>query len=204
MRLPIAAEGWPFILGMGSVALLLVLFRLWPAASAALLLTLFMAFFFRDPERAFPKEENLILSPADGKVIEVVPLSGGGTRVSIFLSIFDVHVNRIPCAGVVEEIERRRGRFLAAWDARASEENERCGIVLETPGGKVRVVQVAGLVARRIVCRLEKGQTVRRGERYGHIRFGSRVDLHLPAAAEVSVRRGDRVRGGADAVARWR
>lgn len=203
MRSPVAREGLPFIFA-GAALLLLCLVLSFPLLSAsALVLTAFVTWFFRDPERRLPAGENLVLSPADGKVIEIRPCPEGVTKVGIFLSIFDVHVNRLPVSGRVAAVKYRQGRFMAAWKTVASDENERCDVVIEGAGGDVRVVQVAGLVARRIICRLRPGQTVRRGDRYGLIRFGSRVDTYLPAGAEVTVDIGERVRGGADAIARW-
>jgi phosphatidylserine decarboxylase len=202
-RIPIAREGWPFILGSAALLAVLLLLRMGPAALAALVLTLFVTWFFRDPEREGPSDDSLLLSGGDGKVIEIMPLPDGGTKVGVFLSVFDVHVNRVPVSGRVAGVDYRKGRFLAAWNTIASDENERCGVVIDHPRGPVRVVQVAGLIARRIICRLEEGDDVARGGRYGLIRFGSRVDLYLPAAAEVTVKIGDRVKGGESAVARW-
>ena len=202
-RLPIAKEGWPFIFGCGAVFFLFLLLQMTPASLAAMILTLFVTWFFRDPERTPTADDSCLLSGGDGKVIEIMPLPDGGTKVGVFLSVFDVHVNRVPLSGDVTEVDYRRGRFLAAWNTIASDENERCAIVIDHPRGQVRVVQVAGLIARRIICRLKVGDSVRRGDRYGLIRFGSRVDLYLPAAAEVAVKIGDRVKGGESVVARW-
>jgi phosphatidylserine decarboxylase len=204
MRLPIAIEGWPFILPGFALAGLFVLLQWRAAAGAALALALFVTWFFRDPDRAIPDDPGTLVSPADGRVIEILPQPGDGARISIFLSIFDVHVNRTPVAGEVIDVNRRPGAFLAAWKPEASSRNAQASVTVRTPRGDVRFVQIAGLVARRIVCRLRPGSRVERGERYGLIRFGSRVDVFLPAAAEPSVRVGDRVRGGADALARWR
>lgn len=204
IRLPIAVEGWPLILPGFALAGLCALLHWRAAAVGALALALFVTWFFRDPDREIPPDPAVLVSPADGRVIEVVPQPGNGTRISIFLSVFDVHVNRTPVAGEVVEVSRRAGRFLAAWKPEASRDNAQASVTVRTPGGDVRFVQIAGLIARRIVCRLEPGTRVRRGERYGLIRFGSRVDVHLPATAEPAVRVGDRVRGGADAIAHWR
>ncbi len=202
-RVPIAREGWPFIFGSAAVLLLFLLLQMSLASLAALILTLFVTWFFRDPERTVTTDNSLIVSSGDGKVIEIMALPGGGTKVGVFLSVFDVHVNRVPLSGRVTEVDYRRGRFLAAWNTIASDENERCGVVIDHPRGTVRVVQVAGLIARRIICRLKEGDAVERGARYGLIRFGSRVDLYLPTAAEVAVKIGDRVKGGESIVARW-
>jgi phosphatidylserine decarboxylase len=203
MRLPIASEGWPLILPCFVVAAVLALLHWRAAAAVALALALFVTWFFRDPERTLPADPAAILSPADGRVVAVDP-GPAGTQVSIFLSVFNVHVNRAPVAGEVVEVVRFPGRFLAAWKHEASGENARAAVTVRTPRGDVRFVQVTGLIARRIVCSLRPGQRVARGERYGMIRFGSRVDLFLPPGAVPSVRVGDRVRGGSDTIARWR
>jgi phosphatidylserine decarboxylase len=203
MRLPIASEGWPLILPGFALAALCLLLHWRVAAALALALALFVTWFFRDPVRAIPADPATIVSPADGKVVRVESVPGG-TQVSIFLSVFNVHVNRTPVAGEVVAVERHAGKFLAAWDHAASTENARASVTVRTPRGEVRFVQVTGLIARRIVCSLRPGQRVERGERYGMIRFGSRVDLFLPPGAEPAVRVGDRVRGGSDVIARWR
>lgn len=198
----IAPEGWPFILGAAALAFLLVLLRLPVPAVIAVVLTLFVTWFFRDPHREIPGGDGVIVSPADGKVIEITPQPDGGVKIAIFLNIFDVHVNRVPYEGVVENVSYHPGRFLAAWKTIASDENERSVLTLSTPLGEMRVSQVAGLVARRIVCRVREGARLGRGERFGLIRFGSRVDTWLPPGVEAAVSLGDRVRGGADVIAR--
>jgi phosphatidylserine decarboxylase len=204
MRFPIAVEGWPFILPGFALAGLFALLQWRAAAGGALGLALFVTWFFRDPARSIPPDPETLVSPADGRVIDILPEADGGTRISIFLSIFNVHVNRTPVAGEVIEVSRRPGRFLAAWKPEASSDNAQASVTVRTPRGDVRFVQITGLIARRIVCHLAPGVRVSRGDRYGLIRFGSRVDLYLPAAAEPSVRVGDRVRGGASVIARWR
>jgi phosphatidylserine decarboxylase len=164
-----------------------------------LLLTGFVAYFFRDPERQIPTGKGLVVSPADGRVVVVEPLKGaegGGTLVSIFLSVFDVHVNRTPIEGRVGEIEYRRGRFMIATDRRASVENEQSVLTFESPVGPIVCKQIAGLIARRIVYWNKPGSVVGRGDRFGLIKFGSRVDLIMPAGVNVEVRKGDRVKGG--------
>ena len=204
MRFPIAPEGWPFILPGFALAGLFALLHWRAAAAVALALALFVTWFFRDPARTMPADPLALVSPADGRVIVVAPGAGGGTQISIFLSIFNVHVNRSPVAGEVVDVTRRPGKFLAAWKHEASSDNAQASVTVRTPRGDVRFVQITGLIARRIVCHLTPGAPVERGERYGLIRFGSRVDIFLPPAAEPSVRVGDRVRGGADVIARWR
>lgn len=202
----IAREGWPFVgVLLGSAALLAWRYP-WPAAALAAL-GLFCAFFFRDPERTLPAGDLLVLSPADGKVVRVGPApegsaaGAGAQQVSIFLSIFDVHVNRAPIGGRVERVEYHPGEFLPAWDDKASLRNEQNTVTLERDGRRVVFKQIAGLVARRIVFKKRPGDQVLRGERVGLIRFGSRVDVQLPAAARLLVRQGDRVQGGASALA---
>lgn len=165
--------------------------------------TLFTAWFFRNPKRIAPRIEGTVVAPGDGRVIaiehEYEPrfLKDQGTRISIFLNVFDVHVNRVPCDGTVEDITYQPGRFVAANRPEATLRNEQNALMIRTPQGrKVLCVQVAGLIARRIVCWARPGEQVSRGERYGLIRFGSRMDLFLPLIATVKVKVGDRVKGG--------
>jgi phosphatidylserine decarboxylase len=199
----IAREGIPLVLAGLVLTVILWLAGWGGLALATLALSAFVAFFFRDPERDAPRREGAILAPGDGKVVAVRD-EGPERMVSIFLSLFDVHVNRAPISGVVQEVEHRPGRFLSAYKEAASRENERTRIVISGDRGTVTFMQVAGLVARRIVCRLRPGQTVSAGERVGLIRFGSRVDVLLPPTADPEVVLGDRVRGGLSVVARYR
>lgn len=198
-RLPIAPEGWPFVLGPAVVAAGLTLFGrrrlalpLWAAAAAS-------AGFFRDPERAIPAVANGVLAPADGRVTSVTdavdPFVGPAVRVAIFLSPLDVHVNRAPLAGVVADTLYTPGGFVAAYRSSA-EDNERCAVRLQGEHARITVVQIAGVVARRIVCRVGPGDKLAAGERFGMIRFGSRTDCYMPRSTEVTVRVGERVRGG--------
>jgi phosphatidylserine decarboxylase len=172
----------------------------WPAAAALGAVTLCCLGFFRDPDRTAPPVPGAVLAPADGRVMRVVeiddPWVGRAVRVSIFLSPLDVHVNRSPVAALVERVERVAGRFLAAYRDEASELNERCTLALEGETARVGVTQIAGVVARRIVCRARPGDKLQAGERYGLIRFGSRTDLVVPKGTEIRVKAGDRVRGG--------
>jgi phosphatidylserine decarboxylase len=170
-------------------------------------LAAFVLYFFRDPERTIPSEPGSIVSPADGRVMEVLdePLEGQpGQRISIFLSVWDVHVNRAPVAGVIRRIEYRPGRFYAAMRARASAENEQNMIRISSPEGDVVFKQIAGWIARRILCWKAVGDQVTRGERIGMIRFGSRVDVWVPPAVEILVRRGQKVAGGSSVLAKWK
>lgn len=160
-----------------------------------LLLSAFVAFFFRNPRRSIPSDPRIIVSPADGKVVKVERV-GNVTKLSIFLSIFNVHVNRSPMAGRIEAIDYRAGKFKAAFNHAASVENERNIIMVAQGNVKLVFTQIAGLVARRIVCWKKVGDTVDKGELIGLIRFGSRVDVLFPAGTEVTVEKGARVRGG--------
>ncbi len=209
------AEGYKFAAAPLAVALVAVACArifggaLWfdIAAVVFLLLGLFVLYFFRDPERRIPTEPDAVVSPADGRVVVVAPedLEGrAGRRISIFLSVFDVHVNRAPVSGTIASVEYRRGRFHGALFERASAENEQNIIRLSTPRGDIVFKQIAGLLARRIVFWKECGADVGIGDRVGMIRFGSRVDVWLPGSAEVVVQPGDRVQGGSSLLARWR
>jgi phosphatidylserine decarboxylase len=156
--------------------------------------------FFRDPERTTPRMTGALVAPADGRVMAVASVDddwvGPAVRLSIFLSPLDVHVNRAPMAAVVRDVEYASGRFLAAYRPEASEVNERCTLLLEGDQGRVVVRQIAGVLARRIVCRVERGDKLEAGQRFGLIRFGSRTDLIAPRGSDVRVAVGDRVRGG--------
>jgi len=162
-----------------------------------------VVFFFRDPEREPPAGEGLVVSAADGRVT-AVERSPTGVRVSIFLSLLNCHINRSPVSGVVRETRHTAGRYRPAWQARASSENERNHLEIQTMGSEYGVTQVAGVLARRIVCTKREGDRVERGERIGMIRFGSRTDLRLPPGADLLVSVGDRVRAGVSVVARER
>jgi phosphatidylserine decarboxylase len=177
-------------------------------AALALLLTLFVLYFFRNPERATPADSAAVVAPADGTVIVVervpeTPLGIESLKISIFMSVFNVHVNRVPFDGKVVDLFHRQGKFFNARDGRASCENERNGIVLEIAGGvRIAFVQIAGLIARRIISYPLIGDMLVRGERYGLIRFGSRVDVYLPADAEPLVKLGDTTVAGETVLAR--
>jgi phosphatidylserine decarboxylase len=165
------------------------------------------AFFFRDPERIPPNDPGVVVSPADGRVMEVTEetMEGRvGRRISIFLSIVDVHVNRSPMAGRVGKVEYRRGRFYNAMRSRASVDNEQNVVHLQTERGEIVFKQIAGAIARRVVCWKRPGDEVKLGERIGLIRFGSRMDVWLPQEAEIVARPGQHVAGGVSVLARWR
>jgi phosphatidylserine decarboxylase len=177
----------------------------WPWAVAPMLIAAFLLWFFRDPERAIPQSAGAVVSPADGRVTEVAAIELAGvpcSRISIFLSVFDVHVNRSPIAGTLESVEYRRGKFGNALGAISAVENEQNVVTVRGDGYTVIFKQIAGLLARRIVFNRRVGDQVRRGERVGLIKFGSRTDLILPAEAVIQVKIGDHVRGGSSVLAK--
>jgi phosphatidylserine decarboxylase len=188
---------------LGGVALLLH----WSILGVLLIgLAAFVFSFFRDPERRIPAEPGAVVSPADGRVVVVTDEENAGRagkRISIFLAIWNVHVNRAPAGGTITKFEYRPGKFLAAMRERASLENEQNIISLSTDAGEMTFKQIAGLIARRVVCWKKEGDHVARGERIGLVRFGSRVDLWVPKDAEILVALGDNVKGGSSVVARW-
>jgi len=200
---PIASEGYPFIGLFGFVTLVFALLG-WVIMTLLLLfLTLFSVYFFRNPERVVPDGDNLVIAPADGKVIFVGEVQEDRyfkervIKVSIFMSVFNVHVNRVPCAGKVVEMYYNKGQFLNASYDKASESNEQSGILLETDhGSRILFVQIAGLIARRIVTYPIIGDVLQRGARYGLIRFGSRVDIFFPKNADVTVTLGEHTVAG--------
>jgi phosphatidylserine decarboxylase len=203
LRFPVERDGFMFILPTLGVSALFFGLRFPVLATGVLLLAAFLVYFFRDPERAIPQGERLVLAPADGRIVAIKPFPDWKgpfgeplTRVSIFLSVFDVHVNRAPLTAVVNAVTHSPGRFVAAWGEAASAENEQTLIHFASPDGDVWVKQIAGLLARRIVCRVKPGHKANAGDRIGLIRFGSRVDCILPATAELKVRRGQAVKGG--------
>jgi len=202
-ELPLALEGYPFIFFSGFASLVLSLLGFAIPALLGLLLTGFVTYFFRDPARVLPEETGAIVCPADGKIIVLGEvdddrfLHARVQKISIFMNVFNVHVNRIPLTGTVERVALSPGKFYAADKDKAVLHNEFCALTLATPDKqRYAMVQIAGLIARRIVCRAEKGDRVMAGERFGMIRFGSRVDLYLPLSARVSVGMGEKVRAG--------
>ncbi len=199
--MPVAVQAVPFLVGLLIAGLVLgITVGPWGVAPIVLL-ALFVLYFFRDPERVSPEGDGLVLSPADGRVTEIRRV-GEGACVSVFLSVLDCHINRSPVAGIVGQARYTPGRFHPAWQGRASGENERNHLIIRADEGEFGVTQVAGVLARRIVCTKKEGDRVRRGERIGLIRFGSRTDLHLPPGLEPLVAKGDRVRGGVTLMAR--
>lgn len=206
---PIHPEGFPFIGGFALASL--ILFWVWsPLGWIGTVLTLWCCYFFRDPARVTPVREGLVISPADGRIslisnaIPPKELELGDRplpRVSVFMSVFDCHVNRSPVAGRIERIAYRPGKFLNADLDKASEDNERSGMVVATAGARIGVVQIAGLIARRIVSFVKEGQAVGAGERYGLIRFGSRVDVYLPEGTRPLVAEGQTSLAGETVIA---
>ncbi|HZI93442.1 MAG TPA: phosphatidylserine decarboxylase [Patescibacteria group bacterium] len=196
---------WPYLAAGLALTLLLALTVSAPAAAAAALVTAAVASFFRDPRRRIPQDPALILSPADGRVVKIAPGREGapdaGRCVSIFLSVFNVHVNRSPARGTISSIRYTPGSFLPAFRDKASDLNEQNLLVLDTERGVLQVKQIAGLIARRIRCYKRAGEPVGQGEKIGFITFGSRVDLMVPAEAELRVTVGDRVKGGTSIIA---
>jgi phosphatidylserine decarboxylase len=204
--LRIAREGLIYILLPAILSILLALIGLWPIAIPFAILTVFMAFFFRDPRRDTPEDPQLVVAPADGRVTRVKRIEEGNqqaaTLVSIFLSPFDVHINRAPIAGEITNVVYTRGKFLMATNENASLVNEQNALTIQ--GERITVIckQIAGILARRIVCWKRAGEIVSLGERFGLIKFSSRTDLLLPPQVEVLVSEGDRVRGGVTIIGR--
>lgn len=202
-NIPFASEGVPFILLSAFATLIFALLGYAVVALSGLALTGFILYFFRDPSRVQLEAENGIICPADGKVIlvkEIVDdrfIHDKVIKISIFMNMFNVHVNRIPVSGTVDRIIFKPGKFYSADKNKAALHNEYCAMIIKTDENKTYgVVQVAGLIARRIVCRAEQGDKVQAGDRYGLIRFGSRVDLYLPTDTKITITRGRKVKAG--------
>jgi phosphatidylserine decarboxylase len=198
------ADGYYYALALVAVALLVgwLAGPLW--SLPALLLAFFFLWFFRDPERAIPDSAGAVVSPADGKVTDISSILMHGvtrTRVSIFLNVFDVHVNRSPLTGVIRDVDYRKGKYLNAMNPASAELNEQNAVTVEGEGQTVIFKQIAGLLARRIVFNKKVGDPVERGQRVGLIKFGSRVDVVLDASAAMQIKVGDRVKGGASVLA---
>lgn len=198
----LAPEGYPFIIFFSVITFIAFMAGGILAAILPFILTLFMLHFFRDPERITPEGDNIFVSPADGKIIQIKDvyedrhIKGDAIEVSIFMSPLNVHVNRAPCDGIVESVVHTKGKFLSAFKPEASFQNENIGMLLNTKHGKIFVRQVAGSIARRAVCRVKPGDSLKKGERYGIIKFSSRLDVYLPKDAEIKVKLGDKVKAG--------
>jgi phosphatidylserine decarboxylase len=206
----IAREGYPLVITAGAVAAG-TLFLGWSRVAGLLaLVTLAIAAFFRDPDRIIPDGEALIVAPADGKIVSIVDLkdaslmTDASTRISIFLSPLDVHINRMPVTGTIEEVRYQRGKFMAAYKDEASAQNEQNALkILAREGQRLGIIQVAGVLARRIVCHAQPGDQLNRGDRFGMIMFGSRTDAYLPAGCRIEVVEGQRVKGGETIIGRF-
>lgn len=200
---PVASAGYPFIFASAFTTAVFALLGLAVLALMGLVVTFFICYFFRDPDRVVPKNTGAVVSPADGKVIwtgtvERSPyFQEASMKVSIFMSVFNVHVNRIPHEGQVKKVSYYPGKFFSANLDKASRHNERNAVFIETEGGKnICMVQIAGLIARRIICKVQEGDTVARGQRFGLICFGSRLDVYLPPDSTLQVTVGDSVKAG--------
>jgi phosphatidylserine decarboxylase len=192
-------DGIPFVAVPAALAIVPMLFGYWIIAIPFLLVSAFMAFFFRDPRRTIPSGQGIVVAPADGRITRI-RIAGGDngaeSLISIFLSPLDVHVNRAPIAGMIEKIEYKSGRFLMATNERARDENEQNTLTISGEGITIRCSQIAGILARRIVCWKREGDRVECGERFGMIKFGSRTDVIMPGTVEILVKEGMHVRGG--------
>jgi phosphatidylserine decarboxylase len=194
----IAREGWPFVFASLAAALVVWVLAGFAWSVPLWLVATFVIQFFRDPPRAVPQQANAVLAPADGRIVKVEKARDPYTErdtllISVFMNVFNVHSNRSPVDGTVERVDYSRGKFINADLDKASTENERNAMVLKLDGERITVVQVAGLIARRILCYVKAGDRLARGQRYGFIRFGSRVDVYLPLTARPKVAVGDRV-----------
>jgi phosphatidylserine decarboxylase len=199
-------EGFYFGLPPLVLGGLALFFHWYVVAGILIFLAAFIFYFFRNPNRSSPSEPGTVVSPGDGRVVVVTDEENAGRpgkRISIFLAVWNVHVNRSPAAGTISKLEYRPGKFMAAWAERASLENEQNIFVLTTDAGEMVFKQIAGWVARRVVSWKKKGDTVARGELIGLVRFGSRVDVWLPSDAEILVKVGQNVKGGSSVLAKW-
>ena len=206
MRIPIAKEGYVFIIPLLVLTWgFCALSWFWATGLFGGLL-LFVMWFFRDPERVIPDDPNAIVSPGDGRIVEIVPEQDplleneGYTRISVFLNVFNVHVNRVPIAGKIQAYRYNKGKFLNAASHKASLDNEQSAILLNNGHVTILVKQIAGLIARRIVCWAKEGDEFQRGQRYGLIRFGSRMDVFVPQGTDIKVAVGDIVNGGSSII----
>ncbi|OGV99818.1 MAG: phosphatidylserine decarboxylase [Nitrospinae bacterium RIFCSPLOWO2_02_FULL_39_110] len=211
MRISIVSDGFRFIIPLLILSAIVIYFKFLILSIVLSILTIFIISFFRDPERKILEGKGIVVSPADGRVVKIQTVKddtiygGDAVCISIFLSIFNVHVNRAPYEGVIKKVVYNHGKFLAAFDDKASLLNEQNSILIESKNGKkILVKQIAGLIARRIVCWVKEGDKVERGLRYGLIRFGSRVDIFLPPDTELKVKVGDKIKGGIDVIGRLR
>ncbi|MBD3272115.1 MAG: phosphatidylserine decarboxylase [Elusimicrobia bacterium] len=209
----IVKEGWPFVIGFSIIGIIGLAGAIWfilpgvVVAGLSFVCACFMLFFFRDPVRNRPADEHVIVSPADGTILSIEQYqdsaTGRGIMIKIFLSIFDVHLQRAPVAGTVTDIRYHKGSFLPAMHAQAANRNERNVVVMKTVQGCIEITQIAGILARRIVCWAKHGTVLGQGDKFGLICFGSQVDMALPGHARVTVQKGDSVRAGITVVGTW-
>lgn len=205
----VASDAWMFFIPLAVATVSLFTAGYFFAGAVVCGLALFVLYFFRDPFRQIPVDPSVVVSPGDGVIVRIDRdwfdeiTKEKRIRISIFLSIFNVHINRFPVSGRIEKKEMRNGKFLAAFNHMASEENSQSVLVIDSDYGKVIVKQIVGLIARRIVCNARQGDLAVKGERYGLIRFGSRMDIILPASAEIKISLKDKVSGGSSVLARF-
>jgi len=207
-QVPVAKEGYPFIFFFCFFTLISAILGFSLLSVIGFIASTFAICFFRDPERFTPDDKNAVICPADGKIIVIEDLPGNNIcaepakKISIFMNVFNVHVNRMPCGGTISDLAYKPGKFYSADSDKGALHNEYCAVTMHTESGKKIVfVQIAGLIARRIVCWLERGDSVTAGKRFGLIRFGSRVDLYLPPESSVNVQLGQKVRAGETIIA---
>jgi phosphatidylserine decarboxylase len=202
-ELPMVSDAYRFILPLAALGILSGLLHLPYLLLVFFIIAAFVSYFFRNPNRHIPEGNNLIVSPADGKVVKISRMDDGEQTISIFLNIFNVHVNRSPISGELQQVEYKRGKFKVAFDEEASRVNEQNVLTIENQHIRIIVRQIAGLIARRVVCWKKPGSKLQRGELFGLIRFGSRVDIVLPGQVKISVKVGDRVRGGSSIIGEY-
>lgn len=205
--IPIAFEGLKLIIPLAVLTIVIFLLKWIIAGFILLVITLFVLFFFRDPQRTVPEGGSAVVAPADGKVVVIKDIYENNylhqnvKQISIFLSVFNVHVNRAPVSGLIETVKYNPGKFHIAALEKASLENEQTAMVIMDGNRKILVKQIAGIIARRIICYVQPGDVVKKGDRYGLICFGSRADIFLPANSEIKVKLGDSVKGARDIIA---
>lgn len=208
-REPVAREGWIFIIFCILISMFLYYLAGYAGAVIGLVFTIFCLFFFRNPERVIPSGREVVVSPADGVIMDITTMAedrfmkANTQRVRIFLNIFNVHVNRNPIAGKVEWVEKVAGEYLPAYKDEASYKNVRNYLGISTEWGRIMVVQITGLIARRLVCWVQPGDTMQTGDRFGLIRFGSCTEIYLPEKVSINVKPGQKVKGGETVIARF-
>jgi phosphatidylserine decarboxylase len=199
----VVRDAYKFFVPLLALGILAVLNRFYCLSALFFIIAAFICFFFRNPERRIPDGKNIIVSPADGKIVKISPINSGDQAISVFLNIFNVHVNRSPITGEVLQVEYKRGKFKAAFDDEASQVNEQNIITITGQDIRIIVRQIAGLIARRVVCWKKPGDRLKRGELIGLIRFGSRMDIVLPGHVKILVKVGDKVKGGSSIIGEY-